>query len=69
MDAIFENSRRDFLKTSALAGGGLLVGFVLPGAARLVHAAADFKPNAFIRITPDNQVTVVCAQSEMGQGV
>jgi isoquinoline 1-oxidoreductase subunit beta len=70
MNAIFENSRRDFLKTSALAGGGLLVGFVVPGAARLAHAAAaDFKPNAFIRITPDNQVTVVCAQSEMGQGV
>jgi isoquinoline 1-oxidoreductase subunit beta len=69
MNAIFENSRRDFLKTSALAGGGLLVGFVVPGAARFVHAAADFKPNAFIRITPDNQVTVVCAQSEMGQGV
>src|SRR5438105_5694512 len=69
MNAIFENSRRDFLKTSALAGGGLLIGFVVPGAARLAHAAADFKPNAFIRITPDNQVTVVCAQSEMGQGV
>jgi isoquinoline 1-oxidoreductase subunit beta len=69
MNAIFENSRRDFLKTSALAGGGLLVGFVVPGAARLARAAADFKPNAFIRITPDNQVTVVCAQSEMGQGV
>jgi isoquinoline 1-oxidoreductase subunit beta len=69
MNAIIDNSRRDFLKTSALAGGGLLVGFVVPGAARLAHAAADFKPNAFIRITPDNQVTVVCAQSEMGQGV
>jgi isoquinoline 1-oxidoreductase subunit beta len=69
MNAIFDNSRRDFLKTSTLAGGGLLVGFVVPGAARLAHAAADFKPNAFIRITPDNQVTVVCAQSEMGQGV
>ena len=69
MNAIVKQSRRDFLKTSSLAGGGLLVGFVMPGAGRFAQAAADFKPNAFIRITPDNQVTVICGLSEMGQGV
>jgi len=69
MSAIANASRRDFLKTSALAGGGLLVGFVLPGAARFAQAASEFKPNAFIRITSDNRVTVICGLSEMGQGV
>ncbi|WP_423597918.1 molybdopterin cofactor-binding domain-containing protein [Roseateles sp. MS654] len=28
-----------------------------------------FAPNAWLRITPDNKVTVVCGSAEMGQGV
>ena len=62
-------TRRDFLKASALAGGGLLIGFTIPAASRFAQAAGEFKPNAFIRITPDNRVTVICGLSEMGQGV
>ena len=63
-------SRRDFLKTSALAGGGLIVGFTLPGAARLAQAAGkDAQINAYLRIATDNNITVVCGLSEMGQGV
>ena len=62
-------SRRNFLKTSALAGGGLMIGFMIPGASRFAQAAVVFKPNAFLRITADNQVTVICGLSEMGQGV
>jgi len=69
MSAIINASRRDFLKTSVLAGGGLLIGFTLPGASRFAQAASEFKPNAFIRISSDNQVTVICGFSEMGQGV
>ncbi len=69
MSAVFNVSRRDFLKTSALAGGGLMVGFTLPGAARFAEAASVFKPNAFIRIGSDNRITVICGLSEMGQGV
>ena len=69
MSNIYNASRRDFLKSSALAGGGLLIGFTLPGASRFALAASEFKPNAFIRITPDNRVTVICGLSEMGQGV
>lgn len=69
METTVNTSRRNFLKTSALAGGGLMIGFVIPGASRFAQAAGDFKPNAFLRISPDNQVTVICGLSEMGQGV
>ena len=69
MSAIYNASRRGFLKTSALAGGGLLLGFTLPGAARFAQAAGVFSPNAYIRIGSDGQITVICGLSEMGQGV
>ena len=67
---VINESRRDFLKSGAAMGGGLVIGFVLPGAARFAEAAtAAFQPSAFIRITPDNVVTVIVGLSEMGQGV
>lgn len=69
MTAAFRPSRRDFLKTSALAGGGLTLGFVLPGSSRIAQAATEFKPNAYLRIAPSGRITVVCGLSEMGQGV
>ena len=64
-------SRRAFLVTSAAAGGGMLVGFYLPqlGRAEAAPTSADlFTPNAFVRIRPDNSVTLVMPQVEMGQG-
>ncbi|MEZ5703042.1 MAG: molybdopterin cofactor-binding domain-containing protein [Burkholderiaceae bacterium] len=32
-------------------------------------AGTSFTPNAWLRITPDNRITVICGSSEMGQGV
>ena len=69
--------RRDFLKFSAVAGGGLLLGFYFKSAgssvaAELVNASAgtgDFKPNAFIRISPSGAVTIISKQPEIGQGI
>lgn len=67
--------RRDFLRISAAIGGGLLVGFHLPGSAYATEpATADFVPNAFVRIRPDadgvsGRVTVIINKSEMGQGI
>jgi isoquinoline 1-oxidoreductase subunit beta len=65
-----DTSRREFLKTSALAGGGLIVGFTLPGAARFAEAAGkEARMSAYLRIAPNGGITVVCGLSEMGQGV
>ncbi|MGB7740018.1 MAG: twin-arginine translocation signal domain-containing protein, partial [Steroidobacteraceae bacterium] len=68
-------TRRDFLKGSAAATGALVIGFTLPMTSRFAQAAAaatagaGFAPNAFLRIAPSGQVTVICGLSEMGQGV
>ncbi len=57
--------RRAFLKTSAATGAALVIEFrFLPEAA----AADPLAPNAFVRIAPDNTVTVVAKHLEMGQG-
>ena len=62
--------RRDFLKSGAAAGAGLVVYFTIPaGRGGIVEAAAKFEPNAFITITPDGLVTVHVLKAEMGQGV
>jgi isoquinoline 1-oxidoreductase beta subunit len=63
-------SRRSFLQSSALATGGLMLGFVLPDGAGIVQAAATVHtPNAWVHIADDNTITVLCARAEMGQGV
>jgi isoquinoline 1-oxidoreductase subunit beta len=64
--------RRQFLKFSVAASGGLLIGFYLPGVGALESAqqpANTFMPNAFVRIGTDERVTVIVNHSEMGQGV
>jgi isoquinoline 1-oxidoreductase beta subunit len=64
-------SRRDFIRVSGLAGGGLMVGFSLFGG-RSVHAAASesgFEPNAFIQIGLDGIVVLYATNPEIGQGV
>ncbi|MDF1555752.1 MAG: molybdopterin-dependent oxidoreductase, partial [Deferrisomatales bacterium] len=74
MASIVRIDRRDFIKTGVMVGGGLVLGTQLlskrawaadgPG-----RAAAPPDPNAWLRIGPDDGVTVVVHHSEMGQGV
>jgi isoquinoline 1-oxidoreductase beta subunit len=64
--------RRDFLKISIAASGGLLIGFQFPGIDSLASAqpsVSTFMPNAFVRIGTDERITVIVNHSEMGQGV
>lgn len=62
--------RRDFLKVTAVAGGGILIGtWLAPRAAGAAQAATPFEPSAFIRITPDGVVTLISKNPEIGQGV
>jgi len=69
-------SRRNFLKTSILASGGMLIGFNLltackPEAVMPVDIESlnfnDF--NAFIKISNDGYITVFSPNPEIGQGV
>ena len=76
MNAVPQPSRRRFLKAGAVLGGGLVIGFAIPGARRFAYAApaeaaaaSGFVPNAFLRIGNDDSVTVLIAHSEMGQGI
>jgi len=70
--------RRSFLKVVSAAGAGLTLGIFAnesvaqtggPGKSTAVAAdAPEFSPNAFVRIKPDNTVTVLVKHVEMGQG-
>ncbi|MCP2085888.1 UNVERIFIED_ORG: isoquinoline 1-oxidoreductase beta subunit [Paraburkholderia sediminicola] len=66
-------SRRTFLKAAgAFAAVGLTIGFEWAGTGRRALAAtmpdATFAPNAFLRVAPDNSLTVIAKHVEMGQG-
>ena len=65
--------RRDFLRVSAILGGGLLIAtYAEPLAAMegwTSSLAPEFAPNAFIRMTPDGIVTIIAKNPEIGQGM
>ena len=76
MNLELKSSRRGFLRSTALVGGGLVVAIAVPGARRFAWAqeaqpasAAAFAPNAFLRIAADDSITVLLAHAEMGQGI
>jgi isoquinoline 1-oxidoreductase subunit beta len=66
-------TRREFLKVTSMVGGGVLFASYLETANALsafaAPGAAEFAPNAFIRMTPDGIVTIVAKNPEIGQGV
>jgi isoquinoline 1-oxidoreductase beta subunit len=64
-------SRRSLLKASAIAGGGLMLTASLPMIAKAATAsgASPATLNAYVSITPDNIVTIVGKNPEIGQGI
>jgi len=78
LDELSRAERREFLRSAAVAGGGLILSVALPGrtvgaaaadAARGRSGSADSSINAFVKIGTDGTVTLVMHKSEMGQGV
>src|SRR6266568_2047511 len=76
--SVVEPSRREFLTTSAAAGGAMVLSFYLPpktaGAASIqgppwYRDAMVPEINAWLTIAPDDTVTIRVAQTEMGTGV
>lgn len=64
-------NRRAFLKITALAGGGMMLGlyFKPPVFAQNQPAPVIPVPSSFIRIAPDGTVTIISKNPEIGQGV
>src|SRR5262245_8410692 len=62
-------TRRLFLKTTAVAGGGLMIGGIVPGLVQPASAAGVLEPNVWVKITADGKARIMLSMLEMGQGV
>src|SRR3989449_11769780 len=66
--------RRSFIKISALAGGGILIGFYTENGLLAQQRGAappvtPINPNTYIKVHPDNTFTIVAKNPETGQGI
>jgi len=73
-DKVVKITKRALLFGGAAVGGGLVIGYAYlrekPGTAGFEsHGTPGYALNAWVKITPDNQVIVGVPRSEMGQGV
>ncbi|MBT8568467.1 xanthine dehydrogenase family protein molybdopterin-binding subunit [Polynucleobacter paneuropaeus] len=69
-NSIKSPSRRQFIQQSAATTGAFVLGMYLPLTSDAVtKSASPTVVNAWVQITPDNQITLICARSEMGQDV
>jgi isoquinoline 1-oxidoreductase beta subunit len=67
-----EVSRRDFLRISTIAGGGIMIGFSLVSEAETLDHLPEgvvFAPNAYITIDSKGLITLMAPNPEIGQGV
>ena len=66
-------SRRRFILGTTVVGGGLLIGYAStrPSKHSIANRDAGDQPylTTWLRISPDNTVTVIVPHSEMGQGI
>lgn len=66
---LFKATRRDFLKSSGVAAGGLALGVTIPAAPGRAGISSAVEMNAFVHIAPDGATTLYCGRCEMGQGI
>ena len=64
-----QTGRRDFLKTNAAAGGALMVGVGVTACATPMSQSSGGYSDTWVRIAPDNTITILTGRSEMGQAV
>ena len=64
----FNKNRRYFLKSTTALSAGLTVGVYFPDLIADEISNAAFEPNAFVRVSTDNTVTVMIKHLEKGQG-
>jgi isoquinoline 1-oxidoreductase subunit beta len=76
MENIKAQSRREFLKSSTLAGGGLLLSFSWFSEAKAAGKLAELnlaetwsELTGYIKITPENVIKIFCPNPEFGQNV
>lgn len=64
-------NRRSFLRVTAIAGGGMLLGLYAhrEAVAGQLQQTAPLLPEAFIRIASDGAVTIMSKNPEIGQGI
>ncbi|MGA8204005.1 MAG: molybdopterin cofactor-binding domain-containing protein, partial [Woeseiaceae bacterium] len=73
MSTLERISRREFLRQTGRAGGGLVFALTMTGAGRLAFAdeasTPSVAPNVYVNVRDDDIVEIYCHRSEMGQGI
>jgi isoquinoline 1-oxidoreductase beta subunit len=70
-DIVVRATRRQFLRATGVAGGGLLLACALPPgrAGAALEAASSSELSPWLRVAEDGAITVYVEKAEMGQGV
>ena len=69
MSRVVNVNRRDFLKVSATAAGGLILGVHVPlKEASGIEGVTELKPNVFVQVDSSGEITLWMPRPEMGQG-
>lgn len=71
MSATLQTNRRDFIKASAMVGGGLLLSFrwLDASASPLNIVANEVTFNSYLTISVDNVITILSPNPEVGQNI
>lgn len=66
-------NRRQFMKATGVAGGGLMLSFALGSRGAMAQSGpshqGEFVPNAFIQVRPDDSIVIFAKNPEIGQGI